>query len=116
MTLTIILSFFSGISFLFYGISSFRSRRMKAEFERWGFLNHRFTIGTFQILGGLGLLLGLMIPYLLLISSLALTLMMLVAILVRIRIKDELLKIIPALFYMMINGIIFYLVIMNDFL
>lgn len=89
---------------------------MKAEFERWGFLNHRFTIGTFQILGGLGLLLGLMIPYLLLISSLALTLMMLVAILVRIRIKDELLKIIPALFYMMINGIIFYLVIMNDFL
>ena len=61
-------------------------------------------------------LLGLLIPYLLLISSLALTLMMLVAILVRIRIKDELLKIIPALFYMMINGIIFYLVIMNDFL
>ena len=51
---------------------------MKAEFERWGYSNHRFTIGSFQILGGLGLLLGLFFPILLLISSLALMLMMLV--------------------------------------
>ena len=115
MILNIILSLFSGISFIFYGVASFRSRRMKAEFERWGYSNHRFTIGSFQILGGLGLLLGLFFPILLLISSLALMLMMLVAILVRIRINDEFQKIIPAIFYSITNDIILYLTIKINF-
>jgi uncharacterized membrane protein YphA (DoxX/SURF4 family) len=115
MILSIVLSVFSGISFLFYGVASFRSRRMKSEFERWGYLKHRFTIGTFQILGGLGLLLGLFLPVLLLISSLSLMLMMLVAILVRVGIKDELIKMLPATFYAIINGVILYISILNNF-
>ena len=32
---------------------------MKSEFIRWEFGNHRKTVGSLQILGGLGLLLGL---------------------------------------------------------
>ena len=115
MILSIVLSVFSGISFLFYGVASFRSKRMKAEFERWGYLKHRFTIGSFQILGGLGLLMGLFLPVLLLISSLSLMLMMLVAILVRVGIKDELIKMLPATFYAIINGVILYITILNNF-
>ena len=82
---------------------------MKAEFERWGFLKHRFTIGSFQILGGIGMLVGLFFPPLLLTSSLALMFMMLIAILVRIGIKDELIKIMPATFYAILNGLILYI-------
>ena len=115
MILSIVLSVFSGISFLFYGVASFRSKRMKAEFERWGYLKHRFTIGSFQILVGLGLLMGLFLPVLLLTSSLSLMLMMLVAILVRIGIKDEWIKILPATFYAIINGVVLYITILNNF-
>ena len=88
---------------------------MKAEFERWGFLKHRFTIGSFQILGGIGMLVGLFFPPLLLTSSLALMFMMLIAILVRIGIKDELIKIMPATFYAILNGLILYITITTYF-
>ena len=50
---------FTAVSFIIYGYSSFVSRRMKSEFIRWEFGNHRKTVGSLQILGGLGLLLGL---------------------------------------------------------
>ena len=115
MILNILLSIFSGISFLFYGVASFRSRRMKAEFERWGYLKHRFTIGSFQILGGIGMLVGLFFPPLLLTSSLALMFMMLIAILVRIGINDELIKIMPATLYAILNGLILYITITTYF-
>ena len=115
MILNILLSIFSGISFLFYGVASFRSRRMKAEFERWGFSKHRFTIGSFQILGGIGMLVGLFFPPLLLTSSLALMFMMLIAILVRIGINDELIKIMPATLYAILNGLILYITITTYF-
>ena len=82
MTLNIILSFFSGISFVFYGIASFRSKRMIAEYDRWGYLKYRHSIGSLQFLGGLGLILGLFLPSVILVSSFGLTAMMMVAVLV----------------------------------
>ena len=99
MTLNIILSFFSGISFVFYGIASFRSKRMIAEYDRWGYLKYRHSIGSLQFLGGLGLILGLFLPSVILVSSFGLTAMMMVAVLVRIKIKDDLFKMFPAIFY-----------------
>ena len=54
---------FTGISFIIYGVNSFYSRRMISEFKRWGYKNHRKTISTLQILGGLGLLIGLKNQY-----------------------------------------------------
>jgi hypothetical protein len=41
--------------------------------------------------------------------------MMLVAILVRIGIKDELIKIMPATFYAILNGLILYITIITYF-
>ena len=60
---------FTAVSFIIYGYSSFVSRRMKSEFIRWEFGNHRKTVGSLQILGGLGLLLGLKYNMLLVVSS-----------------------------------------------
>ena len=122
MNVTLIISLFSGISFIVYGISSFRSKRMISEFQRWGYGNQRKLIGCFQLIGGAGLIYGSLFVIntfdsnnsivnnnnILAGSSLILTIMMIGAIFVRIDIKDKLINILPATFYAVLNFIIFY--------
>jgi hypothetical protein len=59
-------------------------------------------------LGGLGLLIGLLIPWLLTLASFLLMCMMLTAVFVRIKIKESVVKTLPALLYVVVNLIIFY--------
>ena len=122
MNVTLIISLFSGISFIVYGISSFRSKRMISEFQRWGYGNQRKLIGCFQLIGGAGLIYGSLFVIntfdsnnsivnnnnILAGSSLILTIMMIGAIFVRIDIKDKLINILPATFYAVLNFMIFY--------
>lgn len=122
MNVTLIISLFSGISFIVYGISSFRSKRMISEFQRWGYGNQRKLIGCFQLIGGAGLIYGSLFVIntfdsnnsivnnnnILAGSSLILTIMMIGAIFVRIDIKDKFINILPATFYAILNFIIFY--------
>ena len=122
MNITLIISLFSGISFIVYGISSFRSKRMISEFQRWGYGNQRKLIGCFQLIGGAGLIYGSLFVIntfdsnnsivnnnnILAGSSLILTIMMIGAIFVRIDIKDKFINILPATFYAVLNFMIFY--------
>ncbi|MBC8396282.1 hypothetical protein N9C38_04565 [Flavobacteriaceae bacterium] len=122
MNITLIISVFSGISFIVYGISSFKSKRMISEFKRWGYGNQRKLIGCFQLIGGAGLIFGSLFVIntfdsndslinsnnILAGSSLILTIMMLGAVFVRIDIKDKFINILPATFYAILNFIIFY--------
>lgn len=121
MNITLIISLFSGISFIVYGISSFRSKRMISEFQRWGYGNQRKLIGCFQLIGGAGLMYGSLFVTItfdsnLIVnsnnivagSSLILTIMMIGAIFVRIDIKDKFINILPATFYAILNFMIFY--------
>ena len=99
---------FSSFSFIVYGISSFFSNKMIGEYERWGFSKKRKLIGTCQLLGGIGLLLGLKYNLFVIISSLCLAAMMLFAVLVRIRVRDGFLQTLPAIGYMALNAYILY--------
>tara|TARA_Y100000385_G_C12932739_1_gene567481 strand:- start:452 stop:796 length:345 start_codon:yes stop_codon:yes gene_type:complete len=99
---------FSAISFVVYGINSFFSKRMVVEYERWGFKNQRVILGTCQVLGGLGLLVGLVIPLLLSVTSFLLMCMMLAAVFVRIQLKEKVIQMLPALLYVAVNLMIFY--------
>ena len=122
MNITLIISLFSGISFIVYGISSFRSKRMISEFQRWGYGNHRKLIGFFQLVGGTGLIFGSLFTIntidnssslitsnnILAGSSLILTIMMVGAVFVRIDIKDKFINILPATFYAIITLMLFY--------
>lgn len=122
MNITLIISLFSGISFIVYGITSFTSKRMISEFQRWGYGNQRKLIGCFQLIGGAGLIFGSLFVIntfdsndslinsnnILAGSSLILTIMMLGAVFVRIDIKDKFINILPATFYAILNFIIFY--------
>jgi|TARA_B110000902_G_scaffold39045_1_gene41687 hypothetical protein len=122
MGITFIISLFSGISFIIYGITSFKSKRMISEFQRWGYGNQRKLIGCFQFIGGAGLIFGSIFvaksvdnggalingSNIIATSSFLLTVLMIAAIFVRIKIKDKLINILPATLYAILNFIVLY--------
>ena len=77
MDLELILILISGLSFIFYGITSFFSKKMSLEYKRWGYEDQRYLIGALQFIGGLGLLTGLYIRVLIPLSAGSLMLLML---------------------------------------
>lgn len=103
-----IITAFTGLSFIAYGINSFISKRMIREFKRWGLADKRKIIGVCQCVGGLGLLIGFEVNIAISISAIFIIIMMLVAILVRIQIKDNISDILPAIAYVLLCAIILY--------
>ena len=99
---------FTGLSFVAYGINSFISKRMKSEFQRWNLKKDRKAIASCQLIGGVALLFGLKWNIMLVLSSSFLGVMMLVAIVVRIKVKDNISDILPAFAYLVLSGIILY--------
>ena len=97
---------FVAVSFIAYGINSFVSNKMILEFKRWGLEKRRREIGAFQLACGIGTLIGIWSNYILIISSAILIIMMLVAIYVRIKIKDNISEILPAIAYLILGIII----------
>lgn len=94
---------FSAFSFIGYGAACFFSARMQREFFRYRLASQRLRVGTLQWLAGAGLLAGLSQPWVGQLAAGGLALMMLVAVIVRIQIKDTLLQSCPALFYLVLN-------------
>ncbi len=97
----------SSLSFLGYGIAYFKSVKMKNEFKRFGLENFGSLVAVLEILGALGLLIGLQYWIILVIASGGLALLMLLGIAVRIKIKDRPTEMLPAFFFFLLNGYIF---------
>ena len=95
---------FSALSFLGYGSACFFSSYMKDEFVRYRLGSQRLLVGGLQWCAGIGLLAGLSQPWMGQAAAGGLALMMLVAVVVRIRIKDSVLQTIPALLYLALNA------------
>ena len=100
---------FSSLAFIGYAISYFVSPNMKKEFERFDLKGFGIYVIILEVLGAVGLLVGLFYQPLLLLSSAGLTLLMFFGVLTRIKTKDSLLISTPALFFMFLNAAIFYL-------
>jgi hypothetical protein len=103
-----ILCIVSGISFLVFGSLILSTRHMEEEFERYGLSRFRKLVGLLELLGGLGILLGLHFKILLLVSSLGLSLLMVLGVVTRLRVKDSFLETTPAGVLGLINMFIFY--------
>ena len=101
-----IIIIFTAISFISYGLNSFISKKMISEYERWGLVKKRKQIGGIQLICGLGILIGLKYNSILIPSSILLIIMMLVAVYVRIKIKDNISEILPAIAYLVLGIII----------
>ncbi len=76
---------------------------MRREFIRYGLAQFRPLVGTLQILGALGLLVGLHWPWLGQSAAAGLALLMFLGMVTRIRIHDTWWQSIPAAFYMILN-------------
>ena len=81
---------------------------MKSEFERWNLKKERKAIASCQLIGGATLLFGLESNIMLLLSSSFLGVMMLVAIGVRIKVRDNISDILPAFAYLVLSAIILH--------
>lgn len=97
----------SSLSFFGYAISYFKAPHMKNEFKRFGLEKIGLFTIFLEIIGALGLLIGLKLNIILLLSSLGLAVLMLAGLVVRIRLRDSIWISFPAFFYMALNTYIF---------
>ncbi|SDY51386.1 DoxX family protein [Hymenobacter psychrophilus] len=107
-TFTLLLIWLSSLSFLGYGIGYFVSPKLQEEFKRFGLAKFGPLTGALEILGAVGLLLGLWVPLILLLASAGLTLLMLLGFGVRLKIKDGFWASLPSFLFMLLNAYIFY--------
>jgi hypothetical protein len=98
------LVFLSAVSFLGFGAACLFAPQMKREFVRYGLARFRVVTGVLQLLGALGLLVGLQVPGIGRSAAAGLALMMLAGVGVRLRIRDTLRQTFPAFFYMVLNA------------
>ena len=108
------LTWFSALSFLFYGLSFYRSSHMKDEFKRYGLAKFTLLVSILQILGGIGLIAGIQIQPIFVISSAGLSILMLFGFAVRLKIKDGFWRSLPALSYFILNSYLFYVAVRSE--
>lgn len=101
----------SSLSFFAYVLSYFVSPHMKNEFERFGVQKLGLLTIVLEFLGAAGLLVGLIYTPILLLSSFGLALLMLLAVLFRLKQRDSLWISLPALFFMGLNFYIFWMAV-----
>lgn len=99
---------FLAISFLFYGYACLFTEYMVNEFKRYGFPQFRLLIGTLEILGALGLLVGYLIPPIQILAAGGLAILMLCGCILRLKIRDSILQIIPAFSFLLLSLYILY--------
>ena len=109
MNLLTMLTVISSLSFMGYGIAYFSSAKMKSEFKRFGLEKAGALTAILEIVGALGLLLGLKIHLILLVSAGGLAVLMLLGVAVRIKVSDTIWVTLPALFFMLLNAYIFFM-------
>jgi len=90
--------------FAYYGIASLISEELIGEFDRWGMSVLRRVTATLELVGAVGLLIGFIVPIIAHIASVGLCLMMILATMVRIRIRDPFYAMIPAIMLAIINA------------
>jgi uncharacterized membrane protein YphA (DoxX/SURF4 family) len=82
---------------------------MKNEFKRFKLEKLGLLTIVLEIMGAIGLLVGLLVKPILLISSGGLALLMLLALIARINSKDSVWVSLPAIFFLALNTYIAYL-------
>ncbi len=107
MTLLSALTVFSSATFLGYGLFCLMSLAMEREFTRFGLAHLRVLTGSLEVLGGVGLLVGLAWTPALWLAAGGLALLMLCGVVVRVSVGDSLVQMLPALGLMVVNAYIF---------
>lgn len=112
----LILTIISAALFIFYGLLCITTQHMVKEFERYGVAKFRDLVGYLELLGGLGQIVGYFYSFpLYVFASTGLTLLMLMAVVLRVKLKDPLIQIIPAAGLLLINAFLVLRAVENLF-
>ena len=104
MTLAyIVANALSVLVFLYFGSMCLFGNGMREDFERFGLSRLRRLTGALEVLGALGLVAGLFIHALAVVSGAALALLMVLGLLTRVRHRDSLNQMLPAAVLVAIN-------------
>ncbi len=96
------------LAFLFYGYACVATPAMVREFERYGIPKLRLLVGWLEIAGGLGILVGYLIPILGFLATVGIALLMLGGVILRISIKDSFVQIAPAAILLVVACFVIY--------
>jgi hypothetical protein len=102
----VIATVLSVASFLWYGLACLLADGMVEEFERYGLSRWRRLTGALEVLGASGLLAGQFLPWLVPASAAGLTVLMLLGVITRIRVRDPWYETLPAAVLMGVNAYI----------
>lgn len=83
---------------------------MREEFERFGLSRYATLVGLLELLGGVGLVVGLKVHIILLLASGGLALLMFLGFGVRLKMRDSFLLSFQSVFFMIINLYIFLII------
>ena len=104
MELLTILTWFSSMAFIYFGVNCFYSKFIISEFNRYKLPAFRKLTGFLQLAGAIGLLIGFYFdPIIVLLASIGLCLLMLGGFIVRIKIKDNFIQSSPSFIFAVLN-------------
>ncbi len=83
-------------AFLFYGLLCLFSEKTVIEFKRYGLPGFRKLTGALEVAGAVGLIVGYFYPPLTFFSALGLVILMFMGMMVRIKIRDPWIALLPA--------------------
>ncbi|MBT4983330.1 MAG: DoxX family protein [Ilumatobacter sp.] len=107
--LLVILAAVSALAFLYYGAETLFAARPRREFERYGMPQLRVFVGSMQLLGAAGVLIGIFVAPIGAVAAAGLTIMMLLGLVARYRIHDAPRLMIPASSLALLNAMLVFL-------
>ena len=112
MLLTL-LGLLSAGAFYYYGTACWLAERLRLEYLRYGVPHLRVILGTLQLLGSTGILLGFAFAPVGAAAALGLSLMMAIGVIFRWRLGDQLRLMVPATSLTILNAALAYLFLTN---
>lgn len=103
LVVLILIALLSGLSFAVYGFQTLFGTPPRGEFERYGMPSLRRFVGSAQMMGALGVLAGLRYPPIGAAAAGGLSIMMALALIVRLRIHDAPRLMVPAATFGVVN-------------
>lgn len=102
------LALLSAFSFFYFGAACIWEARLRDEYQRYGIPNLRVPIGILQLLGATGVLVGLAVAPIGAAAALGLCLLMVSGVVVRVRLRDTLIRMLPAISFAVLNAALVY--------
>ncbi len=99
----------SALAFCYYGVGTLFAHPPRGEYERYGLAHARVFIGSMELLGAAGVLIGLFVAPLGAVAAAGLTLMMLLGLVARWHVNDVPRLMIPAGSLGTLNALLVYL-------